>query len=204
VRLLTAYVIGSFLTSVLVGIVVVVLLTATSIVAPSHRAAYPVFDLTIGVLILVSAAYLRSERSALLRQRVTERRAQRKARKTAAGGEKPSRSAQILSRGSVGLVAALGVAMHLPGLLYLAGLGYIAHADVNTARTVLLIVLFNVVMLAPLELPLIGYLVAPQQTERAVQGVNSLIHAHRTEGALLLSAIAGGYLVVSGIVELAG
>jgi MFS family permease len=204
VRLLAAYAIGSFLTSVLVGIVLVALLTATSVVAPSRRTAYPLFELTIGVLILASAAYLRSERSALLRQRVIERRAERRARKIAEAGEKPSRSAQILSTGSVGLVAALGVAMHLPGLLYLAGLGHIAHAEESTARTLLLIVLFNVVMLAPIELPLIGYIVAPERTERGVQRVNSLIRSHRAEGALLLSAIAGGYLIVSGIVGLAG
>jgi hypothetical protein len=204
VRLLSAYVIGSFLTSVLVGIAIVSGLTATSVVAPSKHAATPIFDIGIGVLILLSAAWLRSERSAALRRRAAERRARRKARRTAGKGEKPSRSSEILSRGSVGLVAALGVAMHLPGLLYLAALGDITHANVSTAHRLVLIVLFNIVMLAPIELPLLGYITAPQRTEQTVRNVDLFIQGHRAKGLLLLSTVAGGYLIVSGIVGLAG
>jgi hypothetical protein len=54
--------------------------------------------------------------------------------------------------------------MHLPGLLYSAGPAYIAHLNGSTSHGLLLIVLFNVVMLAPIELPLLGYTVAPQRT----------------------------------------
>ena len=201
-RLLSAYVIGSFLTSVLVGIAIVGGLTATGLVAPSRHSATPILDISLGMLILLSAAWLRSERSAALRRRAAELRAQRKARKVATHGQKPSRSAQILSRGSVGLVAALGVAMHLPGLLYLAALGDIAHANVSTSHALLLIILFNIVMLAPIELPLLGYIAAPDQTNRAVGGMNSFITVHRREGLLFLSVLAGGYLVVSGVVGL--
>ena len=201
-RLLSAYVIGSFLTSVAVGIVIVAGLTATSVVAPRHHAAYPIFDITIGVLILLSAAWLHSERSAALRRRAAARRARRKTQTAAGQDAKPSRSSQILSTGSVALVAAIGVAMHLPGFLYLAALGEIAHADVSTGRVLLLIVLFNIVMLAPIELPLLGYIRAPQRTEQTVRTVNSFIQEHRAEGLLLLSTLAGGYLIVSGMIAL--
>jgi Sap, sulfolipid-1-addressing protein len=184
------------------GIAIVSGLAATSLLAPSDHASAPVLHIAIGVVTLISAAWLRSERSAALRRRVAERRAQRKMRKTARRRGKPSWSSEILSRGSVGLIAALGVAMHLPGLLYLAALGDIAHMDVSTSRAVLLIVLFNIVMLTPIELPLLGYIAAPQRTERAVRNVNSLIIEHRQEGLLLLSTLAGGYLIISGIVGL--
>lgn len=202
VRLLSAYVIGSFFASVVVGIAIVGGLAATALVAPSHHAAAPVFNISIGAVILASAAWLHSDRSADLRRRAAERRTQHKAHKAAERGGVPSRSSRILSRGSVGLIAALGVAMHLPGLLYLAALGNIAHADVSTARALLLIVLFNIVMLAPIELPLLGYIAAPQKTEQAVRSVNSFITGHRRQGLLLLSVAAGGYLIVSGIIEL--
>ena len=202
VRLLSAYVTGSFLTSVVVGIVIVAGLTATSLVAASHHAGYPIFEISIGVLILLSAAWLHSERSAALRRRASERRARRKTQKARGQGAKPSRSSQILSTGSVGLVAAIGVAMHLPGLLYLSALAEITHANVSSGRALLLIVLFNIVMLAPIELPLLGYITAPQRTEQTVRTVNSLIQEHRAEGLLLLSALAGGYLIVSGVIAL--
>lgn len=199
VRLLSAYTIASFVTSVLVGVAIVAGLTETQVVAPDRRKATPIFDIAIGMLILLSAAWLRSERSTALRRRAAERRAQRKARR----GDKPSRSSQILTGGSIGLVGALGVAMHLPGLLYLAALAEITHADLSTGRTVLTIVVFNIIMLAPIELPLLAYIVVPQKTERTLRTVNSYIQAHRAEGLMLLSVVAGGYLIASGVVELA-
>ncbi len=202
VRLLSAYVIGSLVASVLVGIGVVTGLSATSLGARHKGAAISIFDISIGVLILISAAWLHSERSAAMRQRAADRLAQRKAQKHARSGDKQSWSSQILSSGSVGRLATLGVVMHLPGLLYLAALGYIAAQDVSTSHRLLLIVLFNIVMLAPIELPLVGYLVAPQRTEAKVRSMNSFINEHRAKGLLLLSALAGGYLIVSGIVGL--
>ena len=202
VRLLSAYVIGSFVTSVLVGIGVVAGLSATSLGTRHKGAAISIFDISIGVVVLVSAAWLHSERSAAVRQRAADRIVQRKAQKNARSGDKQSWSSQILSSGSVGRLATLGVVMHLPGLLYLAALGYIAHLNVSTSHGLLLIVLFNIVMLAPIELPLLGYIVAPQRTEETVRSVNSFINEHRGKGMLLLSVVAGGYLIVSGIVGL--
>ena len=202
VRLLSAYVIGSFVTSVLVGIAVVAGLNATSLGARKKGAAISIFDISIGVLILVSAGWLHSERSAAMRQRAVDRLARRKAQKNSRSGHKQSRSSRILSSGSVGRLATLGVVMHLPGLLYLAALGYIAHLKVSTSDGLLLIVLFNIVMLTPIELPLLGYIVAPQRTEETVQSANSFINEHRADGLLLLSVVAGGYLIVSGIVGL--
>ena len=92
--------------------------------------------------------------------------------------------------------------MHLPGLLYLAALAAIANANVSFPHGLALIVLFNIVMLAPIELPLLGAIVAPEATERIVGRANSFVKAHTREGLVGLSLLAGGYLIVSGIVEL--
>ena len=200
--LLSAYVIGSFLTSVLVGIGLVAGLAATSLVTTPQRDGNPIVDITIGSTILLSAAWVHSERSAAMRRRAAERRAQRRALKAASRDGKPSRTAQALSSGSAGLVAALGVVMHLPGLLYLAALGDIAGASVSFIHGLILIMLFNIVMLAPIELPLFGTIVAPQATERTVRSANSYIKEHKRQGLLGLSVLAGGYLIVSGIVGL--
>jgi Sap, sulfolipid-1-addressing protein len=202
VRLLSAYVIGSFITSVLVGIALVAGFAATSLLSPHHRDASPILDISLGLLILMSSAWLNSERSAALRRRAAERRAQRRARKAASRGDTPSRTARVLSRGSTGAVAALGVVMHLPGLLYLAALGAIAHANVSFVHGLVLVVAFNIVMLAPIELPLLGSIVAPQRTEQMVERASAFVRVHTRDGLLGLSVLAGGYLIVSGIVGL--
>jgi MFS family permease len=201
-RLLTGYVVGSFIMSVLIGILVVVGLAATSLLSPRHGASLPVLDIALGVLILASTAWLRSPRSADVRRRAATRRARRRAEKQARRGDRPSRAAQVLASGSVGLVTALGAAMHLPGLLYLAALGTIAHANLSTVHAIVLLMLFNLVMLTPIELPLAGFIVAPERTRNTVEHIDVYIKAHRTEGILLGSVLAAGYLIISGILGL--
>jgi hypothetical protein len=202
--LLTGYVAGSFVMSVVAGIAIVAGLTATHAFSPRHSASLPVVDIVIGMLILLSAAWLRSDRSAGLRRRAAERRARRRAEKTARRGERESRASRVLSGGSVGLVTLVGAAMHLPGLLYFAALANIAHADVSSGHSLILLVLFNLVMLAPIELPLLGYLIAPEWTQDVVARIDAVIKDHWDEGLLLASLVAGGYLIVSGVVALAG
>ena len=202
VWLLASYLVGSFVASMLVGIAIVAGLGATDLFAPRHGTTLPVFDISLGLLILLTAAWLRSARSAETRTRLSELRARRKATKHARAADQPSRASRILSSGSIGLVAALGAAMHLPGLLYLAALGTIAQANVSTSRAIVLLVLFNIVMLTPIELPLLGAIAAPHRTQEAVGAVDALIHRHWTQGLLLASVIAGGYLIAIGIVGL--
>jgi MFS family permease len=203
IRLLTGYVIGSFAMSMLIGLAIVGGLAASSLFAPHQRSSLPVLDIVLGVLILVSAVWLRSPRSAAVRRRTSLRHAQRQAERERRRAGRPSRASQVLTSGSLGLVTALGAAMHLPGLLYLAALANIAHAGLGTGRTVILLLLFNLVMLTPIELPLAGCLVAPARTRDTIQRFDAYIRAHRTEGLLAGSLVAAGYLIVSGIVGLA-
>ena len=202
VPLLAGYLIGSFATSLVVGIAVVFGLTATSALGSRNGPTLPAVDIGIGALILFAAVWLHSARSAELRRRAAERHARHKAMEMARRGDRPSRSAAILNKGSVGLLVALGVAMHLPGLIYLAALADIANAHPSAAHAVILVVLFNIVMLAPLELPLLGAIKDPERTQRTVGAVDSFIRSHSTAGLLLLSALAGGYLIVTGVVAL--
>jgi len=202
VGLLAGYVVGSFAMSMLIGIALVAGLVATTLLTPRNHASLPVLDIVIGVLILLSAVWLRSPRSTEVRQRAAQRHARRRAERQARRGDRPSRTSQVLTSGSVGLVTALGAAMHLPGLLYLAGLGTIAHASISTAHAVILLLVFNVIMLTPIELPLVGYLLAPEPTQDAVARLDAFIRSHRAEGALLGSLIAAGYLIITGIVGL--
>ena len=200
--LLTGYVVGSFAMSVLIGIAVVAGLAASTLFTPRHRASLPVLDIVFGVLILVSAAWLHSARSADVRHHASERHARRRAEREARREGRPSRTAQILASGSISLVTALGAAMHLPGLLYLAALGTIAHANLSTVHALILLLAFNLVMLTPIELPLAGYAFAPEATQAAIARLDAHIRNHRTEGLLLGSLLAAAYLIISGILGL--
>ena len=199
--LLTAYVIGSVLASVAVGIGIVLLLHAAGTFDPKGSSANPIFDIAIGLIILLSTAYFVSDRSERLRRRAREERAARKARR-AAKPHKPSRTAAMLAKGSVGAVAALGVAMHMPGLLYLVALTDIAHADLGTARALVVLLVFNVIMLLPIELPLVSFVAKPDWTQRKLERIDAYLKANERRLLVGGALLTGGYLIVTGFIGL--
>ncbi|HEY2202318.1 MAG TPA: GAP family protein [Solirubrobacteraceae bacterium] len=200
--LMTAYVVGSFIASVSIGIGLVALLKSSHVFTQRQTSSRPTFEIVVGVIILISELWLSSARSEAVRRRSSEWLAARRQRKAERSGGKPSRSARILGKGSVGLVAALGVAMHLPGLLYLVALSEIAGAHLGRAETVLVLIAFNLVMLAPIELPWLGCILDPKETQRRVTSIDDFIRRHQRREALIAGAVAGGYLVISGIAGL--
>jgi hypothetical protein len=202
IALLTAYVVGSFTASVLIGLGAVALLRSSHGFTVSHSTSRPTFQITVGVIILISEAWLSSTRSEAIRQRSTEWLAERRQRAVERSAERPSRSAEILNEGSVGLVAALGVAMHLPGLLYLVALADMAAAKLSPPDTVIVLIAFNLLMLAPIELPLLGCILSPDATQRRVKAIDDYIHSHRRRELLIVGALTGGYLIVSGALAL--
>ncbi|OPX08149.1 GAP family protein [Mycobacterium sp. AT1] len=92
-------------------------------------------------------------------------------------------------------VAGLGIA--LPSVDYLAALAVILTADADAATQVALLLAFNVVAFALVEIPLLGYLLAPRATLRWVASLHGWIRARRrVEVASVLTAIGCGFLAV--------
>jgi Sap-like sulfolipid-1-addressing protein len=92
-------------------------------------------------------------------------------------------------------VAGLGIA--LPSVDYLAALAVMLTADADAATQVALLLAFNVVAFALVEIPLLGYLLAPRATLRWVASLHGWIRARRrVEVASVLTAIGCGFLAV--------
>jgi Sap, sulfolipid-1-addressing protein len=90
----------------------------------------------------------------------------------------------------------------LPGAYYLAGLALLAKLDAPATTNVLAIVGFNVIMFALIELPLVGFLAAPDRTRTLTENLNSWITRHRRTLIVLVAGAAGTYLLVSGLSDL--
>jgi len=202
--LLTAYTVASVAASVAVGIAIVLLLGEAGTFDPKHGAeANHVLDVAMGLIILLSTAWIVSAKSARIRALALEKHEEHKARK-AAKPHKPSRTAEMLAKGSVGAVAVLGVAMHMPGLMYLVALADIAHADLEVVEALIVLLIFNLIMLLPIELPLLAYGFRPEWTERTLKRMNAYVHTHERALLLWAAVIAGGYLIVAGVIGLLG
>jgi Flp pilus assembly protein TadB len=195
-RLMTGYLLGAYMTSITLGLVIVFSLSNSSTTNTTENTISPTVDIALGLLLLALAWVLWSGRS----ERVRERRRERKAEKPDKG---PPRWQRELSKGSPRTTFVVGALLSLPGASYLAGLDQIHKLHYSTAVTVLLVIGFNVVMLWLLEVPLASFFVAPDWTPRAIERAKLWVTRHAHVFAVRGFAAIGLLLVIKGIVGLA-
>lgn len=194
-RLLLGYLLGAAMTSITLGLLIVFTLKDSGLVSTTQHQLGPGSDFAIGALFLVIAFVLGSGRD----RRLTERR---RARKAAKKPEGPPRWQQFLSKGSARSTFAVGAVLTLPGATYITALHRIADENLADPVTVLVVLAFNLIMLMLLEVPLIGYTLAPEWTPKAVERFRGALRSHGREWAVRGTAIVGVLLVVRGIVTL--
>jgi hypothetical protein len=193
VRLMFGYLLGAYLTSITLGLVIVFSLSSSSATSTTQNTISPAVDVTLGVILLAISFALFSGR--------WERRKERKRARDADKPDKPPpRWQRELSKGSPRITFAIGALLTLPGGSYLAGLDHIDKLDSPTPVTVLLVIGFNVVMLWLLEVPLAAFIVAPDWTPRAIDRVKAWVGRHAHTFAVRGSAAIGALLVIKGVV----
>jgi Sap, sulfolipid-1-addressing protein len=197
VRLMAGYLIGAYVMSITLGLVIVFSLPNSSATKTTRHTLSPAVDIALGAIALVIASVIHTGRV----ERMRERRAERKAAKPHTG---PPRWQRELGKGSPRVTFVVGALLTLPGASYLAGLDEIHKLKYSTAATVLLVIGFNVVMLWLLEVPLAGFLVAPKSTPRAVERAKAWVSRHAHVFAERGFAAVGALLVIKGLIELLG
>ncbi len=192
-RILAAYLCGGLLASLTVGFLVVAALNSGHTVGGGDHTVGPAVDFVIAVAALAILFLLATDRDRALREYRARHRAKRKPK------EGPSLSERILSRNSLIFTFVLGIALNLPGALYLVALKDIAAADIGTAETIAVVLAYNVVMFQWAEIPLIGYAVAPERTETTINSLNQWLGGHARQIAMALCAAAAVYLLIQGL-----
>jgi hypothetical protein len=194
-RLMLGYLLGAYVTSVTLGLVIVFSLSDSSAANTTQNTLSPAVDIGLGSIFLAVAFVLQTGRH----ERLAARRDARKSKKPDSG---PPRWQRELSKGSARSTFVIGALLTLPGASYLAGLDQIHKLDYSTTATVLLVVGFNFVMLWLLELPLACYLVAPNWTPNAIERAKDWVRAHAHRFAVRGFTALGLLLVVKGIIGL--
>jgi hypothetical protein len=192
-RMLLGYVLGAAMTSITLGLVIVFALQDSAAVDTAKNTVNPVTDLVVGALLLIVACVLGTGQD----EKLAERRRRRKGPKKEKG---PPRWQQKLSKGSARTTFAVGAILTLPGASYLAGLDRIAGEDFSALETVGVVVLFNLIMLLLIEVPLIGYAIAPDWTPKAVTGFKEGLSRHGRRWGVRGAAIIGILLIVRGVI----
>ena len=125
-RILAAYLAGALVTSLTVGAIVIGALNAGKVVGGSDHTVGPGVDIAGGLLALLLFFVLRTHRDRALR----ERRLRRKAAKD----DKTPLSQRVLERESLVMTFMIGVALSLPGMLYLVVPGSTRYRVVTSLR----------------------------------------------------------------------
>jgi Sap, sulfolipid-1-addressing protein len=197
VKLMGGYLLGAYLTSITLGLLIVHSLSNSSTSSTTENTLSPAVDIGLGAVALAVAFVLHTGRM----ERMRERRASRKAEKPDKG---PPRWQRELSKGSPRVTFAIGAMLTLPGASYLAGLSEIHKLHYSTTATVLLVIGFNIVMMWLLEVPLVCFLVAPDWTPAAVERAKLWVRRHAHRVAVRGFAGLGVLLVIKGLIGLLG
>jgi hypothetical protein len=96
----------------------------------------------------------------------------------------------------------VGIVLTLPGVAYLAALHELDQLNYGTIPTILVILGFNAMLLILLEIPLIGYALAPERTVVAVQNFRTWLSKNGLKAGIYVAAGLGLLLVARGVIEI--
>jgi hypothetical protein len=197
-RLMLGYLLGAYTISITLGLLIVFSLHGSGSVETTQQTLGPIGDLVLGALALLVAYALGGGRAEPLR----ERRRRHREEKERESGQTQSWPERMLGRGSVRVTFAVGVVLTFPGVAYLTALDRIAELDADPALTTLIVLAVCLVQQLLLEIPLLGYAIAPERTQRAVTGFREWLARNGRRAATIVAAAVGTLLIVRGAIEL--
>jgi hypothetical protein len=201
-RLMLGYLLGAYLTSITLGLVIVFALPGSSTESTSKHTIGPVEDLVVGLLLWTLAFVLVTGRDRPLRERRAEKHEAERRKKEEAGKPTESLPLRLLGKGDPKLTFIVGVVLSLPGISYLDSLDHIHRLNAGTVATVLMVISVCVIQLLFLELPLLGYALSPDRTTRAVTGFKDWMGRRGRTAAVIGASGLGAWLIIRGLINL--
>lgn len=199
-RLMLGYLFGAYTASISIGLVIVFALPESGATSTSKNTLSPAEDIVVGLLLLLVAVVLATDRDRPLR----ERRGRRKeaSHERNGGEEKEALPMRLLGRGSPRVAFVVGLLLSFPGVSYLAGLTHIHKLDVAALPTTLLVIAFCLIQQLFLEVPLAGYFIAPERTGEAVERFRAWLSRNGRQVGIIVAAVLGALLLIRGIAGL--
>ena len=138
-KLMLGYLLGAYLTSITLGLVIVFSASNSGTTNTTENTLSPAVDIAFGVIALIVAWVVWSGRQ----ERYRESRRAPQSRKARQG---PTALATRASKGSPRTTFVVGMLLTLPGASYLAGLDEINKLNYSTTVTVLVVIGFNLII----------------------------------------------------------
>jgi len=194
-RMLVIYYLGGLVASFTAAAVLIEAFKGGHSLGASNNTVGPGIDIAVGLMALAIFWVLASGRDRGIR----ERRERKKEARSPDHAKEPW-SRRMMERDSTALTFAVALVLNLPGAAYLVALKDIAESSAGTARIVLWVVLYNLIMFALAEVPILGYVIAPDATRARVEAFNEWLGGHGRQIAMVLLGTAGAFLVTRGLI----
>jgi hypothetical protein len=196
------YLLGAYTTSITLGLLIVFSLHRSSTESSSKHTISPAEDIVIGLLLVAIAWTLRAGRDQPFRERRRQKKDAKLKAKQEAGKPTESLPMRLLGKGDPKLTFVVGALLSFPGVTYLDTLDHIHKLNPGTAATVLLVVYFCLMQQIFIELPLLGYLFAPDRTQDRVTRFRAWIARSGRPAAIIGTAAVGVVLIARGLITL--
>ena len=194
-RLMTGFLLGAYTVSISLGLVIVFALEGNDAVKTTQHTFSPAVDIVLGLLFLAIAFAIRGDRDARLRAR-------RQARAEAKGPKPTPAWRRALDGGSARGAFVVGILLTLPGASYLVGMTRISKADASTVVTALAVVAFCMIMLLLIEIPLLGFVVSPDATQRRVTRFTDWVSSNARTIVVRVALVIGCLLLLRAAITL--
>jgi len=108
---------------------------------------------------------------------------------------------RVLHEPRYGLAVLIGAAVGTPGAAYLLALNNLVSSALPAAVQVVAVIVFVCVEFTLVIVPFAFYLFRPLGTEAAIKRFEDWITRHERQIAAAVALLAGGYMVISGLVR---
>jgi hypothetical protein len=185
-RTVLIYVVGAIVMTAIMAAVVFVLLQNGHLYQPKERQPRYGLRLGLGLAMLLVGAYLR-----------------RRGPKVPDPAKKNKGIiSRLISRPGPKTAFIVGLLVYTPSLTFIAAVQVVATAKQSVPGDIVALVLVTVVTVAFAWLPLVLYLLAPDQTTRLLRGIDGWLRSHGYLLAVAGLLIGGVILTINGILGL--
>jgi hypothetical protein len=201
-RLMLGYLLGAYTISITLGLVIVFALDGSSTESTSKHTVSPVEDIVVGIFSLVIAGVLWTGRDRPFEERRRQKKEAKLRAREQAGKPTESLPLRLLGKGDPKLTFVVGALLSFPGVSYLDALDHIHKLNPGAVATVALVVFFCLMQQILIEVPLLGYLFAPDRTQDVVGRFKAWMARSGRSAAVIVLAVIAIWLLVRGIVNL--
>ena len=181
------YLAGAVTMSLILGVVSVVVLRNVGLSLPGNHVARSDVRLGLGLALVVAAVVI----------------AARKPRQPDPARARQGIVSRMIARPAPATAFAVGVIVFGPSLTFLAALQVIATAEAGVGLTVVAVAIVVVITVLLVWLPLVLYLVAPEQTTRRLTAFNGWLRAQASRLIVAVLMAVGAIMIGAGAYGLA-